>query len=82
MLITSPRCNLPGLPGNWDASPGIPVKTCDKKERNKNKCTSDAADELHIISSMAPRTILDMLVQQKEMGVLAAVNNAMQSEES
>ena len=47
MLITSPRGNLPGLPGNWDASPGIPVKTCDKKERNKNKCTSDAADELH-----------------------------------
>jgi hypothetical protein len=33
------------------------------------------------ISSMAPRTMLDMLVQ-KEMGVLAAVNNAMQSEES
>jgi hypothetical protein len=48
MLITSPRGNLPGLPGNRDASPGIPVKTCDKKkERNKNKCTSDAADELH-----------------------------------
>jgi hypothetical protein len=33
------------------------------------------------ISSMTPRTMLDMLVQ-KEMGVLAAVNNAMQSEES
>jgi len=47
MLITSPRGNLPGLPGNWDASPSIPVKTCDKKERNKNKCTSDAADALH-----------------------------------
>lgn len=47
MLITSSRGDLPGLPGNWDASPGIPVKTCDKKERNKNKCTSDAADELH-----------------------------------
>jgi hypothetical protein len=28
---------------------------------------------------MTPRTVLDMLVQ-KEMGVLAAVNNAMQSE--
>jgi hypothetical protein len=42
LIITSPRGNLPGLPGNWDASPGIPVKTCDKKERNKNKCTSDA----------------------------------------
>jgi hypothetical protein len=39
--------NLPGLSGNWEASPGIPVKTCDKKERNKNKCTSDAADEQH-----------------------------------
>jgi hypothetical protein len=25
----------------------VPVKTCDKKERNKNKCTSDATDELH-----------------------------------
>jgi hypothetical protein len=35
MLITSPRGNLPGLPGNWDASPGIPVKTCDKKEKTK-----------------------------------------------
>jgi hypothetical protein len=75
MLITSPRGNLPGLPGNWDASPGIPVKTCDKKERNKNKCTSDAA------AWPQSRTMLDMLVQ-KEMGVLAAVNNAMQSEES
>ena len=32
------------------------------------------------ISSMAPRTMLDMFVQ-KEMEVLAAVNNAMQSEE-
>jgi hypothetical protein len=33
------------------------------------------------ISSMAPRIMLDMLVQ-REMGVfLAAVNNAMQSEE-
>jgi hypothetical protein len=30
------------------------------------------------ISSMAPRTMLDMLVQ-KEMGVLAAVNTAMPS---
>jgi hypothetical protein len=56
------------------------VKTCDKKERNKNKCTSDAADELH--QQHGPKDhILDMLVQ-KEMGVLAAVNNAMQSEES
>jgi hypothetical protein len=33
------------------------------------------------MSSMAPRTMLDMLVQ-KEMGILAAVNNAMQSEGS
>jgi hypothetical protein len=53
----------------------IPVNICDKKERNKNKCTSDAADELH--QQHGPRTMLDMLVQ-KEMGVLAAVNNAMQ----
>jgi hypothetical protein len=79
MLITSPRGNLPGLPGNWDASPGIPVKTCGKKGKNKNICTSDAADELH--QQHGPRTVLDMLVQ-KEMGVLAAVNNVMQSEES
>jgi hypothetical protein len=35
MLITSPRGNLPSLPGNWNASPGIPVKTCDKKEKTK-----------------------------------------------
>jgi hypothetical protein len=47
MLITFLKGNLPGLPRNWDASPGIPVKTCDKKERNKNECISDAADELH-----------------------------------
>ena len=32
------------------------------------------------ISSMAPRTMLDMCVQ-KEIEVLAAVNNVMQSEE-
>ena len=35
----------------------------------------------YIDSMMAPRTMLDMLVQ-KEIEVLAAVNNAMQSEES
>jgi hypothetical protein len=79
MLITSPRGNLPGLPGNWDSSPGIPVKTCDKKERNKNNV--HLMQHTSYISSMAPRTMLDMLVQ-KEMGVLAAVNTAMQSEES
>jgi hypothetical protein len=47
MLITSPRGNLPGLSGNWYASTSIPVIICDMKERNKKKCTSDAADELH-----------------------------------
>jgi hypothetical protein len=73
MLITSPRGNLPSLPGNWDASPGIQVKTCDKKERNKTNV--HLMQQTSYISSMTPRTMLDMLVR-KEMGVLAAVNNA------
>jgi hypothetical protein len=76
MLITSPRGNLPGLPGNWDASPGIPVT-----RRKVTKTNVHLMQQTSYISSMVPRIMLVMLVQ-KEMGVLAAVNNAMQSEES
>jgi hypothetical protein len=50
MLITSPRGNLPGLPGNWDASPGIPVKTCDKKERKETKTNVHLMQQTSYIS--------------------------------
>jgi hypothetical protein len=45
MIFTSLRGELLCLPGNRDAY-SITGKNCDKKE-NKNKCTSDTADELH-----------------------------------
>jgi hypothetical protein len=49
--------------------PGLPAGNWD---------ASPVMQQTSYSSSMAPRTMLDMLVQ-KEMGVLAAVNNAMQS---
>jgi hypothetical protein len=49
--------------------------------RKETKTNVHLMQQTSCISSMDPRTMLDMLVQ-KEMGVLAAVNNAMQSEES
>ncbi len=48
------------------------------RRKNKNKCTYSAVDDC--TANMAPRTMLGMSVQ-KEMEVLAAVNNTMHSEE-